>query len=115
MCRIVRVTRGLLILLSALAIFGTIAFIQKLEAPKFSSFGGNNSIIAATCNHSYLQLIKLNLNQEIIDKFLFFKSFIEQFVLPSAFCSNSTEITVKTVVSWKIRLLNSKIKVYTPE
>lgn len=37
--RIVRVTRGLLILLSALAIFGTIAFIQKLETPKSFSFG----------------------------------------------------------------------------
>ena len=47
--RIVRVTRGLLILLSALAIFGTIAFIQKLETPKSFSFGGNSCyVIPAT-------------------------------------------------------------------
>jgi hypothetical protein len=76
--------------LSALAIFGTIAFIQKLEAPKFSSFGGNNSIIAATCNHSYLELIKLNLNQEIIDKFLFFNHLFN-----SSFCQARFAATLR--------------------
>lgn len=34
--RVVRITRGLLILLSALAIFGTIAFIHRMET------GSNN-------------------------------------------------------------------------
>lgn len=38
--RIVRVTRGLLILLSAVAIFGTIAFIHRMETTsKFNSDG----------------------------------------------------------------------------
>lgn len=38
--RIVRMTRGLLILLSALAIFGTIAFIHRMETgSKFNSDG----------------------------------------------------------------------------
>ena len=38
--RVVRVTRGMLVFLSALAIFGTIAFIHRMESSsKFSSDG----------------------------------------------------------------------------
>ena len=44
--RVVRITRGFLILLSALAIFGTIAFIHRMEtSSKFSSEGPSIVVI----------------------------------------------------------------------
>jgi hypothetical protein len=78
--------------LSALAIFGTIAFIQKLEAPKFSSFGGNNNIIAATCNHFYLQLIKvISIRKSLTNTFFF--SF--NLLLSSSFCQARFAATLR--------------------
>ena len=56
--RVVRITRGFLILLSALAIFGTIAFIHRMETSSKFSSEGNFYFLFYFCNPSIV-VIKL--------------------------------------------------------